>query len=319
MENRIKLLAVCGPTASGKTALSIALAKALDGEIVSCDSMQIYRGMEIGTAKPTAEEMDGVPHHLLGFLDPAETFSAADYTALAGKAIRDIASRGKLPIFCGGTGLYLDAVLTGNKYSPAAKDDGLRRELLDTAERDGAEVLWSRLNSVDPVSAEAIHPNNVKRVARALEIYLLTGKTKTDWDNESRLVPSPYNIVRLMPDRPREELYKRIDRRVDIMVERGLIDEVRQLICSGRLKRGTTASQAIGYKEFIDYLDGLSSLDNAVALVKLATRRYAKRQLTWFNRYNDTVRLSCDENFEVIVNNALKHLTSEGFCDIIKK
>ena len=316
---KINLVAVIGPTASGKTDFAVAIAERLNGEVISCDSMQIYRGMDIGTAKPTAEETRGVPHHLIDIVEPSDPFSAADYAVLASAAVSDIVSRGKLPIFCGGTGLYLDAALTGNKYSPAAKDEELRRELLDTAKRDGAEVLWSRLNSVDPVSAEAIHPNNVKRVARALEIYLLTGKTKTNWDNESRLTPSPYNVVRLMPDRPREDLYTRIDRRVDIMIERGLIDEVRDLIESGRLKRGTTAAQAIGYKEFIDYLDGLSSLDDAVALVKLATRRYAKRQLTWFNRYNDTVRLDCDGNFEVIVNNALKHLTSEGFCDIIKK
>ena len=317
--SKINLIAVIGPTASGKTDLAVALSERLNGEVISCDSMQIYRGMDISTAKPTAEETHGVPHHLIDIVEPSESFSAADYAPMARAAINDIISRGKLPIFCGGTGLYLDAVLTDNKYSPAPRDESLRSELLKEAEQQGGAALWARLAAVDPEAAASIHPNNVKRVARALEIYLSTGKTKTAWDNESRLVPSPYNTVRFMPDRPRDELYRRIDLRVDIMIERGLCGEVRQLVESGRLPRDSTAAQAIGYKELIDYIDGRSSLDDAIAQIKLATRRYAKRQLTWFNRYDDVVRLNCNENFEVIVNNAVKHLTYERFCDIIKK
>lgn len=277
------VLAVVGATASGKTALSIALAKALGGEIISCDSMQIYRGMDIGTAKPSEEETAGIPHHLIDIVEPSESFSVADYAPLAAKAIEDITSRGKLPIFCGGTGLYLDAVLNANEYSEAASDPSLREELTRKAEEKGALALWERLKVEDPESAEAIHPNNVKRVVRALEIKLLTGIPKSEWDRRSRLAPSPYNAVVLGLSYPdRAVLYGRIDRRVDMMLEAGLVDEVRSLIESGRLPRGSTAAQAIGYKEILAYLDGEVSLGEAVETLKTATRRYAKRQITWF-------------------------------------
>jgi len=306
------VLAVVGATASGKTALSIALAKALGGEIISCDSMQIYRGMDIGTAKPTEEEREGVPHHLIDIVDPSESFSVADYAPLAAKAIEDISARGKLPIFCGGTGLYLDAVLTANEYSEAASDPSLREELTREAEEKGALVLWERLKREDPASAEAIHPNNVKRVVRALEIKLLTGVPKSEWDKRSRLAPSPYNAVVLGLSYPdRAVLYGRIDKRVDIMLEAGLVDEVRSLIESGRLPRGSTAAQAIGYKEILAYLDGEVSLGEAVETLKTATRRYAKRQITWFGSksYVTPVEVSgsiSTESFEKIVKNVKK-------------
>ena len=298
------VLAVVGATASGKTSLSIALAKELGGEIISCDSMQIYRGMDIGTAKPSKEEKEGIPHHLIDIVEPSESFSVADYAPLAAKAIEDISARGKLPIFCGGTGLYLDAVLTANEYSEAASDPSLREELTREAEEKGAQARWE--------SAEAIHPNNVKRVVRALEIKLLTGVPKSEWDKRSRLAPSPYNAVVLGLSYPdRAVLYGRIDKRVDMMLEAGLVDEVRSLIDSGRLPRGSTAAQAIGYKEILAYLDGEVSLGEAVETLKTATRRYAKRQITWFGSkpYVTPVEVSgsiSTESFEKIVKNVKK-------------
>ena len=306
------VLAVVGATASGKTSLSIALAKELGGEIISCDSMQIYRGMDIGTAKPSKEEKEGIPHPLIDIVEPSESFSVADYAPLAAKAIEDISARGKLPIFCGGTGLYLDAVLTANEYSEAASDPSLREELTREAEEKGAQALRERLKAEDSESAEAIHPNNVKRVVRALEIKLLTGVPKSEWDKRSRLAPSPYNAVVLGLSYPdRAVLYGRIDKRVDMMLEAGLVDEVRSLIDSGRLPRGSTAAQAIGYKEILAYLDGEVSLGEAVETLKTATRRYAKRQITWFGSkpYVTPVEVSgsiSTESFEKIVKNVKK-------------
>ena len=304
-----RIVAVVGPTASGKTALAIELAKLLNGEIISCDSMQIYRGMDIGTAKPTAEEAEGIPHHMIDIVDPSESFSAADYAPLAKKATDDILTRGKLPIFCGGTGLYLDSVITANDYADIETDLTLRASLLEEAKKNGADALWQRLFEVDPESAAAIHKNNIKRVARALEIYISSGVTKTEWDRRSRTRPAPYETVIIALDRERDELYSRINRRVDIMIESGLENEVRSLVDSGRLPRSSTAAQAIGYKEIIEYFDGKSTLDEAVEQIKSATRHYAKRQLTWFRR-NPTVNwIKSTDNFEDIVNIAKKLLT----------
>ena len=306
------VLAVVGATASGKTSLSIALAKALGGEIISCDSMQVYRGMDIGTAKPTAEEREGIPHHLMDIIEPSESFSVADYVPLAVKAIDEITARGKLPIFCGGTGLYLDAVLTANEYSEAGSDPALREALAREAEEQGAVALWERLKAEDPVSAETIHPNNVKRVIRALEIKLLTGIPKSEWDRRSRLAPSPYNALVLGLSYPdRAVLYGRVDKRVDIMIEQGLVGEVKALVSSGRLPRVSTAAQAIGYKEILSYLDGETSLEVAVESLKTATRRYAKRQITWFGSkdYVTPVEVTgaiSEESFEKIIKNAKK-------------
>ncbi len=306
------VLAVVGATASGKTSLSIALAKELGGEIISCDSMQIYRGMDIGTAKPTVEEREGIPHHLMDIVEPSESFSVADYAPLAAKAIEEISARGKLPIFCGGTGLYLDAVLTANEYSEAGSDPSLREELTREAQEKGALALWERLKQEDAESAEAIHPNNIKRVIRALEIKLLTGIPKSEWDRRSRLLPSPYYSLVLGLSYPdRSVLYDRIDRRVDMMMEQGLVREVEGLVSSGRLPRTSTAAQAIGYKEILAYLDGEISPESAVETLKTATRRYAKRQITWFGSkdYVTPIEVSgalSDESFEKIVKNVKK-------------
>ncbi len=306
------VLAVVGATASGKTSFAIALARELGGEIISCDSMQIYRGMDIGTAKPSMEEREGIPHHLMDVVEPSENFSVADYASLAGRAIDDICARGKLPIFCGGTGLYLDSVLTATAYSDAASDPSLRTSLAKEAEEKGAMALWQRLESEDAESAAAIHPNNVKRVIRALEIKILTGVPKSEWDRRSRLLPSPYHAQVLglcYPDRA--VLYDRIDRRVDMMMDMGLVSEVEGLLSSGRLPRTSTAAQAIGYKEIVSYLDGEITLSEAVDTIKQATRRYAKRQITWFGnkQYVQPIEVCgaiSEQSFEKIVKNVKK-------------
>lgn len=279
-----KIIAVAGPTASGKTALSIALAKKIGGEIISCDSMQIYRGMDIGTAKPTKEEMDGVPHHLIDIVDPCEFFSAADYALLAKKKIEEIYSRGNVPIFCGGTGLYLESVVRPRAYGASEPEPGYRAELFELAAREGGtHILHEKLREVDPESADAIHENNVKRVIRALEIYRSAGVPKSRLDRASKEIESEYDVRAIcLRFSDRNTLYERINKRVDKMIADGLLCEVRRLYESGMLKRSYTAAQAIGYKEFISYLDGNMSLDEAAEALKCATRRYAKRQMTWF-------------------------------------
>ncbi len=307
--NRPRVAAVVGPTASGKTALAVELAKRFDGEVVSCDSMQIYKGMDIGTAKPTKEETFGIPHHMIDIVEPSQAFSAADYAPLARAAAEDIISRGKLPIFCGGTGLYLDSVLSANKYADVETDPELRAALMAESELYGAEAMWQKLREVDPEAAAATHMNNVKRVVRALEIYLSSGVTKTEWDKRSRQTPPPFSATVIALDRERDELYSRIDKRVDIMMEMGLVSEVRELLSSGRLPRNSTAAQAIGYKELIAHFDGQCSLEDAVMQIKQSSRRYAKRQLTWFRRNSDIKWIISGVNFEVIVNIASKLLT----------
>ena len=296
MSNKQKIIAVVGPTASGKTSLSIALAKELGGEILSCDSMQIYRDMDIGTAKPSAEEQDGVPHHLIDIAAADEPFSCAEYAALAKNKIAEVASRGKLPIFCGGTGLYLDGVLRGgNSYEKTETDPTYRAELEQVAAEQGAEAVHAMLAAVDPDAAQATHPNNVKRVIRALEIYHTTGVTKTELDRRSVQVESEYDALVLgirFPDT--EELYERINLRVDLMIEQGLLDECRRLMEAGVFERSATAAQAIGYKELFPYLRGELPLKNCVETLKMATRRYAKRQMTWFRMHGNVVWLDRD-------------------------
>ena len=296
MSNKQKIIAVVGPTASGKTSLSIALAKELGGEILSCDSMQIYRDMDIGTAKPSAEEQDGVPHHLIDIAAADEPFSCAEYAALAKNKIAEVASRGKLPIFCGGTGLYLDGVLRGgNSYEKTENDPIYRAELEQVAAEQGAEAVHAMLAAVDPDAAQVTHPNNVKRVIRALEIYHTTGVTKTELDRRSVQVESEYDALVLgirFPDT--EELYERINLRVDLMIEQGLLDECRRLMEAGVFERSATAAQAIGYKELFPYLRGELPLKNCVETLKMATRRYAKRQMTWFRMHGNVVWLDRD-------------------------
>lgn len=305
--NKAKIIAVTGPTASGKTALAIELARIFYGEIISCDSMQIYKGMNIGTAKPNSAEKAAVEHHLIDIREPNESFSCAEYKMLCDEKITEITFRHKIPILCGGTGLYLDAVITGNRFSESdsSSDPALRAELM-SLEND---ELYARLKAVDQTAAENIHANNKKRVARALEIFLTTGVTKTEWDRASRLDASyPYDAVVVMPDyEDRQLLYDRIDARVDMMFKEGLAEEAKALA----LDPNTTAGAAIGYKELDGYFGGLYSLDEAVEKIKRATRNYAKRQLTWFRRrpYITLVTVKSGDTFKDIVNNTLKVLT----------
>lgn len=279
-----KIIAVAGPTASGKSALALELCKRLDGELISLDSMQIYRGLDIGTAKPTKAEQAEVRHHMIDICEPTENFSAAEFAERAHKVIADVQSRGKKAVLCGGTGLYLDTVLGRLDFGEIESDEKLRGELIAFAEKNGAKALHERLRGIDPQAAEKIHPNNVRRVARAIEIYELTGKTKTEHDREA-ISDSPYEslIIGLDYD-DREVLYNRINRRVDAMIEAGLEGEVRSLVSRGLLSAESTAGQAIGYKEMLGYIAGDCSLGDAVEKIKLGTRRYAKRQLTWLRR-----------------------------------
>ena len=297
MSNKPKIIAVVGPTASGKTALSVALAKALGGEVLSCDSMQIYRDMDIGTAKPTVEEQEGVPHHLLDIAAADEPFSCAEYAAMAKAKVNEVLARGKLPIFCGGTGLYLDGVLRGgNSYEKTETDPVYRAELERMAAEQGVEAVHAMLAAVDPEAAEATHMNNVKRVIRALEIYHTTGMTKTELDRRSVMAETDYDALVLgirFPDT--EALYRRINLRVDIMIEQGLVEECRALMAAGVFERSATAAQAIGYKELFPYLRGELPLESCVETLKMATRRYAKRQMTWFRMHGNVQWLDRDE------------------------
>ena len=282
-EQKIKILAVVGPTASGKTAVSVELAKRLGGEVVSCDSMQVYRRMNVGTAKPTEEEMCNIPHHLIDAVEPDAPFSCAEYVTLAAEAVKDISARGKLPIFCGGTGLYLDRFLCGEMEETHA-DEALRASLFAFAESEGVDALHERLRAVDPESADAIHKNNVKRVVRALEIYEQTGIPKSEFDRRSQVGESPYEATVIGLHYPRREvLYDRINRRVDIMLADGLLEETQKLKNEGVFEVNLTAAQAIGYKELLGCFNGEETLAEATENLKTATRRYAKRQLTWFS------------------------------------
>ena len=294
MDNdKIRLLAVAGPTASGKTELAVRLAKHYDGEIISADSMQIYKGMDIATAKPTEEEKQGVVHHLMDFLDPSEEFSVSDYVELAHKAAADIHNRGKLPILCGGTGLYIRSFLENIKFPEAKIDTALRNRLNQQYENEGGEKLLEYLSVFDPETASSLLPQNGKRIIRAIEIYETTGITMSEHIRRSKLVPSPYDYTVIgLTYSDRQKLYDRINKRVDIMLERGLIEEAREFY---RTNAGNTASAAIGYKELKPYLDGEIPLDEAVGRLKQATRHYAKRQLTWFRRDKYINRIEADK------------------------
>lgn len=293
MTPKIPLLVIAGPTASGKTALAVQLAKLYDGEVVSADSMQIYKGMSIATAKPTLEEMQGVPHHLIDFLERDKPFSVADYVTMASQRIREIHSRGKLPILCGGTGLYISSVIDNISFDDTGSDPAIRAELERRAALEGAHALWLELESIDPDTAHKVHENNLPRVIRGLEVYKMTGEKLSQHKKNSRREPSPYNacIIGLTAEN-RQFLYHRIDRRVDIMVQNGLVEECREVYDSGSL---ATASQAIGYKELIPYFENLCTLDECIEKIKLETRHYAKRQLTWFRRVADICWVEIDK------------------------
>lgn len=304
-----RIICLAGPTASGKTRMSIALAKALDGEVVSCDSMQIYRTMDIGTAKPTAEEMDGVRHHMLDVAEPDEPFSVGKYVEMADACVQDILSRGKTVILAGGTGLYMDSLIAGRSFAPIPAT-GKREALERQAEEAGIEPLLARLREIDPESAARLHPSDRRRIIRALEIYQETGVTMTEHDRLTRLVPPRYHPVWLgMTFRDRAELYARIDLRVGQMLEQGLLDEVRALLARG-IPATATAMQAIGYKELTGALCGEESVDEAVRLICQRSRNYAKRQLTWFRRNREIFWLeqTLPLDFSAIFESALQHI-----------
>lgn len=277
------IICIAGPTASGKTALAVQMAKALDGEVVSCDSMQVYKGMDIGTAKPTPEEMEGIVHHMLDVADPSEDFSVSRYCEMAAPIVDDIVARGKTAIIAGGTGLYMDALIRGNAFAPCPST-GVREKLEAEADTLGMEEMLRRLSAIDPDAATRLHLKDRKRILRALEVYHETGKTITEHNLMTQQIPPRYAPLWFaLEDEDRKALYDRIDRRVEKMLEDGLIEEIRGLLDKG-IPENTTALQAIGYKEFIAAIQGNCTMDEATALVQQSSRHYAKRQLTWFRR-----------------------------------
>ena len=291
-----KILVIVGPTASGKTRMAVELAKAHNGEVVSADSMQIYRRMDIGTAKPTAEEMDGVPHHMIDVADPEEDFSVARYVELASACVDDILARGKLPIVAGGTGLYVDSLLSGRTFAAFSPESALRKELEEELAERGGEAMLEELSRVDPEAAARLHPNDHKRIVRALEVYRSTGKTISEHNRETRALPPRYEALTIgLNFQDRADLWARIDARVDRMAADGLEREVRELLSSGLSPR-CTAMQAIGYKEFVAAVEGDMTWREAEELVKLRSRQYAKRQLTWFRRNPEVHWLLWEKN-----------------------
>ncbi len=306
---QIPVVAVVGPTASGKSRLAVELAKWLNSEVVSADSMQIYQEMTIGTAKITPEEMEGVPHHMIDFLPVTSPFSVADYVSMAKTCLQEIHNRGKIPVLAGGTGLYVRSLLQNLDFSEGDHDLSLREELTELANREGVEPLMEELRRIDPESAERIEPNNLPRVIRAIELYRTTGKTMTQHLADSRRNPSPYQVCMIgLNYQDRSVLYDRINRRVDEMMARGLLEEARTLLQG---EGGKTALQAIGYKELKPYFDGERSLEESVAFMKQATRRYAKRQLTWFRREEKIHWLYPDayEDFRLLLEDAKELVT----------
>lgn len=298
-----KVIVICGPTASGKTALAVELAKIYNGEVISADSMQIYTDMDIASAKPTPEEQQGIPHHLVGFLDPADSFSVADYVKMCDECVRDIFARGKTPIICGGTGLYISSFVDNLTFDDSEQDYAFREEMRRFAEENGNSALLERLREVDPETAETLHENNVGRIIRALEVYKTTGHTISQAKAMSREKPSPYEFVIITLDfAVREYLHERINKRVDDMVSRGLVEEARR--CFNQPNR-QTAAQAIGCKELYPFFRGERSLEDCIEELKLRTRQYAKRQLTWFRRDKRISRL------EIVQN--------DKFSDIVRK
>lgn len=306
-----RVIVVAGPTASGKTKLSIELAKKLNGEIVSADSMQIYKGMDIGTAKADSSETGQIPHHMLDVAEPWEEYSVARYVDEASACCNDIISRGKIPVITGGTGLYIDSLLSGRSFAERQTGDNrLRDELSEKYDAVGGEAMLRELRQIDPCRAEKLSPADKRRIVRALEIYMLTGITATEHDRRTRELPKAYDACYFVLNfKDRADLYERIDKRVDIMAGQGLFDEVKGLLASG-LSENSTAMQAIGYKEVVASLKGEMSSQEALELIKQSSRRYAKRQLTWFRRNQEAFRLEldCPPDYDKALSQALDYI-----------
>lgn len=300
MNEKHKVIVICGPTASGKTALSIELAKKINGEIVSADSMQIYKDMDIGTAKPTKQEMGEIKHYLLDFVSPEDRYSVAQYKQDAKKAIKEIINKGKIPIIVGGTGLYVDSLIYEIEYNDIKLDEEYRKKLEKIAEEQGLEELYKKAVEIDPEAMKKISQNDKKRIMRVLEIYHSTGKTKTEQEKESRKNPVEYDYRVFAINWDREILYQRINKRVDIMVEQGLIEEVKEIL--NKYDKFPTAMQGLGYKEVVDYLNGIYTKEEMIEKIKLETRRYAKRQLTWFRKNKQTIWLDGTNDIQNNIN-----------------
>ncbi len=298
-----KVIVICGPTASGKTSLSISLAKKINGEIVSCDSMQIYKEMDIGSAKPTVEEMQEIKHYLVDFVSPEKRYSVSEYKEDASKAIEEIINKGKTPIIVGGTGLYLNSLIYNIQYNEMEVDLNYRRELEKEAEEYGLEVLYNRAKEIDPEAMEKVSANDKKRITRVLEIYNATGRNKTELEKKSRK-EVPYNYLIFGINMERSILYDRINKRVDIMLEQGLIEEVKNLI--NKYSNMHTAMQGLGYKEVKEFLDGNISKEEMIEKIKMETRRYAKRQITWFKRIENIIWLDGLNKTEENVNSIME-------------
>lgn len=318
MREKRPLVIVAGPTAVGKTALSVALAKKTEGSVISADSMQVYRHMDIGSAKATKEEMQGIPHYLLDVLEPAEEFNVARFQAMAKEAIADIYGKRRLPIVAGGTGFYIRALLYDTHFEEEESDKAVREELQAYADRYGAHALYERLLAVDAAACESIHENNVKRVIRALEFYRLTGTPISVHNRRERKRESAYTFACFVLTDKRERLYERIDRRVDLMMEAGLLQEVEKLKAMG-LTRENVSMQGLGYKELLDYLEGRASLESAVSTIKRDTRHFAKRQLTWFKRQPDVEWFDLSEygyDREAVLARMLAVLREKGISNV---
>ncbi len=308
------LVILTGPTAVGKTALSIALAKAIGGEIISADSMQVYRHMDIGSAKITPEEMEGIPHYLIDVLEPDQEFNVVVFQELAKQAAAEIYSRGHIPIVAGGTGFYIQALVYDIDFAENDEDTAFRRTLEEQAKREGAEALYERLRAVDPESCESIHAHNIKRVIRAIEFYEKTGKKISEHNREQRQNDSPYNFAYFVLNDDRERIYERINVRVDLMMAQGLVEEVRALRESG-CRKEMVSMQGLGYKELLSYLDGETSMEDAVYLIKRDTRHFAKRQLTWFRREKEVIwvdKTVFDHDSQKILNFMQDFLREKG-------
>ena len=312
-----KVIVICGPTASGKTSFSIELAKKINGEIVSCDSMQIYKDMTIGTAKPTKDEMQGIKHYLIDFVSPEERYSVADYKKAAIDAIHTIINKGKVPIVVGGTGLYVEALIYGIEYPEIETDLEYRKKLEEIEKIEGLEKLYEMASKIDQEAIKKISPNDSKRICRILEIYHSTGKTKTELEIESRKKGPDFDFILLGINMEREKLYERINKRVDIMIENGLIEEVKKLL--NKYKKFPTAMQGLGYKEVVQYIKGETTKEKMIEKIKMETRRYAKRQLTWFRKYKNIIWIEGLANIEDNIRIVLEEYSGKSISETEKK